>query len=70
MLFEKLLGNYHGLIPLLGGIYVILLATGVLPRKPKNPEQWQLWRRKTRTLFLISGPVMIIMGVCYLFGIW
>ena len=32
-------GNLQGLIPILGGIYGLLLAQGILPRNPKDPEK-------------------------------
>ena len=31
--------NLEGLIPILGGIYMMLLANGVLPKNPKDPEK-------------------------------
>ena len=40
------LGNLEGLIPIFGGVYGLLMAKGILPRKPKDPEKMELWRRK------------------------
>jgi len=59
----------EGLIPLLGGIYCLLMVEGILPRHPKDPEKMALWRRKFRTLMWICGPVTIIMGILMLLGV-
>jgi hypothetical protein len=29
-------------------IYMLLLVNGILPRKPKNPEKMQQWRKRLR----------------------
>ncbi|MDB6026449.1 MAG: hypothetical protein JWM68_2672 [Verrucomicrobiales bacterium] len=54
--------RWNGLIPLLGGIYMLLLAKGVLPRKPKNPEKLNEWRKKFGTFMTVAGPLMIVWG--------
>lgn len=59
----------RGLIPLLGGIYVFLLATGVLPRNPKNVEMMALWRRKFGLLIKILAPLLVVSGILQLAGI-
>ena len=62
-------GNLQGLIPLLGGIYGYLLATGRLPRKSKDPEKMALWRRKFGPVMKILGPILIVFGVLELLGV-
>jgi hypothetical protein len=63
-------GNLQGLIPILGGIYGLLLAQGVLPRKPKDPEKMELWRRKFGGMMTVLCPLIIIFGVLQLLGVF
>ena len=63
------MGQLEGLIPLFGGIYLLLLVKGIVPRTPKDPEKMALWRRKFGTLGWICGPVMIVMGILMLLGV-
>jgi hypothetical protein len=57
------------LIPLLGGIYGYLLANGTLPRKPKEPEKMELWRRKFGKMMKIIAPILVIFGIIRLLGV-
>jgi len=59
----------QGLIPILGGIYGLLLSEGVLPRKPADPERLALWRRKFRGMMRVLGPIVIFFGVLQLLGV-
>jgi hypothetical protein len=61
--------NWSGLIPLIGGIYGYLLATGYLPKNPKDPEKMELWRKKFGGMMKILGPIVAISGVLEIFGI-
>jgi hypothetical protein len=61
--------NVEGLIPILAGIFGLLLAQGVLPRNPKNPERLALWRRKFGKMMTILCPLIILFGVALLFGL-
>ena len=61
-------GNLEGLIPLLGGTYGLLLAQGVLPRRPANPERMEMWRRKYGKLLRVLSPIVIAFGALQLFG--
>jgi len=61
--------NLRGLIPLLGGIYCLLLAYRVIPRKVKDPEKMELWHRKFGKLMKILSPFLIGFGLLELFGI-
>lgn len=61
-------GNLQGLIPIVGGIYGLLLAQAVLPRNPKDPEKMALWRRKFGGLFTVLCPLIILFGIAQLLG--
>jgi hypothetical protein len=63
-------GNLQGLIPLLGGIYGLLLAQGVLPRNPKDPEKMELWRRKFGRSMTMLCPFIILFGIMQLLGMF
>jgi hypothetical protein len=63
-------GNIQGLIPILGGIYGLLLAQGVLPRNPSDPERMALWRRKFGGMMRVAGPLVILFGIAQLFGLF
>jgi hypothetical protein len=66
----RLAGQLEGLIPLFGGIYGLLLAKGILPRNPKEPEKWELWRRKFGPLTMILAPLLIVFGCLKLLGVF
>jgi hypothetical protein len=61
-------GRLQGLIPVLCGTYGLLLAQGVLPRRPKDPEKWALWRRKFGGLMTVLCPLIILFGIARLLG--
>ncbi|MFW9997904.1 MAG: hypothetical protein ACFFD4_38035 [Candidatus Odinarchaeota archaeon] len=63
------LGNFQGLIPVLGGIYGFLLANGTLPKKPKDPEKMELWRKKFGPMMKILCPLIIVFGLLQLIGV-
>ena len=63
------LANLQGLIPIIGGIYGLLLAKGTLPKNPKDPERMELWRRKFGPMMKILCPLVIIFGCLELIGI-
>jgi hypothetical protein len=56
----------EGLISILIGVYVLLLANGVLPRAPSNPLKLELWRRKSRGVINIAAPIIILFGLIQL----
>jgi hypothetical protein len=58
-----------GLIPMLGGIYGLLLAYRVVPRHPKDPEKMELWLRKFGKLIKILGLVLIAFGLLEFLGV-
>ena len=59
-----------GLIPIIGGMYGLLLAQGVLPRRPKDTEQMERWRRKFGSMLTLLGPLLSLFGVLELVGIF
>ncbi len=61
--------NLGGLIPILGGIYGLLLAYRVLPRQPKDPEKMELWHRKFGKLMKVISPFLIIFVLLQLVGL-
>ncbi len=61
--------NLEGLIPLVGGVYCMLVAFRVV-RVSKNPEANELWLRKFGTLMKILGPIVILYGLAQLFGVF
>lgn len=61
--------NLQGLIPILCGIYGLLMAHGRLPHRPDDAERMALWRRKFGGLLKVCGPVCILFGIAQLFGL-
>lgn len=61
-------GDIGGLIPILVGIYMILLGSGVLPRNSREPEKVAQWQKKFGPFLLICGPIVILIGVLEVFG--
>ena len=60
--------NIDALIPILGGIYGLLIARGILPRNPKDPEKMELWRKKFGGLMTVLSPLVILFGIAHLLG--
>jgi hypothetical protein len=61
--------NWSGLIPIAGGIYLLLAAYRVV-RLGKNPEASELWLRKFGPMSKILGPIIILSGLGQLFGLF
>ncbi|MBZ0166755.1 MAG: hypothetical protein K8I00_08095 [Candidatus Omnitrophica bacterium] len=61
--------NPEGLIPIAGGVLLWLVATGVLPKDPKNPQQLNEWRTTYGTWVKILAPIVIILGIVQFVGI-
>jgi hypothetical protein len=61
--------NLGGLVPIIGGVYCVLVAFRVV-RVSKNAEANELWLRKFGTLMKILGPIVILFGVAELFGVF
>jgi hypothetical protein len=60
--------NLGGLIPLLGGVYCVLVAFRVM-RVSKNREANEQWLQKYGTWLKILGPIVILFGLAELFGV-
>ncbi len=58
-----------GLIPIVLGAYVYLMAIGKIPRHPKDPEKMELWRQKFGPMMKILGPLVILFGILKVAGI-
>lgn len=65
----ELYDKWNGLIPILGGIYGLLLAYRVVPWNPKHPEKLELWHRKFGKMMKILSPLLIIFGILELLGV-
>lgn len=61
--------QYSGLIPVFGGVYSLLMAYRIIPRKPKDPERMELWHRKFGTMMKVLGPMLIGFGLLELCGV-
>ena len=66
----ELYDKWNGLIPILGGIYGLLLAYRIVPRKPKDPEKMELWHRKFGKMMKVLSPFLIIFGILNLLGVF
>lgn len=62
------MNNIDALIPILGGIYGLLMARGILPRNPKDPEKMDLWRKKFGGMMTVLCPLIILFGIAKLLG--
>ena len=60
--------NLRGLIPLLGGIYCLLIAFRVI-RASKNPEANEVYLKKYGILLKIAGPICVVSGMLRLLKI-
>jgi hypothetical protein len=58
-----------GLIPILGGIYGLLIAYRVVPRQPKDPEKMEMGHRKFGKMVKILSPFLIGFGILELLGV-
>ena len=60
----------QGLIPILFGTYAWLLAYGIVPRNPKDPEKMALWHRKFGPMMKVLAPLIILFGILQLLGVF
>jgi hypothetical protein len=65
----ELYDRWRGIIPIVGGIYGLLLAYRVLPRRPKDPDRMELWHRKFGKTMKVLCPLLIVFGSLTLLGI-
>ena len=54
--------NLEGLIPLFGGVYGLLLARGVVPRSPRDPEKLEQWRARFGRPMTVLCPLVMAFG--------
>jgi hypothetical protein len=62
--------NLEGIIPLAGGVYGWLLATGKVPANPKDPEKLAAWRRKFGPMLKVAAPLAALYGLLLLVGVF
>ncbi|HXA79944.1 MAG TPA: hypothetical protein VNV14_01640 [Opitutaceae bacterium] len=61
--------KWNGLVPILAGIYAILLGGGILPIKFGNPEYSEKWQKKYGGIVKYLGLMAILAGMSsLLFG--
>ncbi|MCA9254585.1 MAG: hypothetical protein KDA33_03065 [Phycisphaerales bacterium] len=58
--------NLEGLIPIVGAVLAMLVAKGVIPRNPKDPEKLELARRRFGGFITVAGPFLILIGILQL----
>ena len=57
--------NFDGLIFVFGGIYALLVASGIV-QASKNPEANEIWRK---TMLKILSPLIILFGLAEFCGL-
>ena len=62
--------DLEGIIPLAGGAYGWLLATGKVPANPKDPEKLAQWRRKFGPILKVVSPLVFVYGLLLLAGVF
>lgn len=58
-----------GIIPILGGVYGVLIAYRVIPINRKDPQKAKLWHERFGTMMKILSPIVIISGILIVLGI-
>ena len=58
-----------GLIPLLGGVYCVLVAFRIV-RVSKDSEANERWLQKYGTWLKILGPIVILFGLAEVLGVF
>ncbi len=61
--------NATGLFEIAAGVYFLLMATGKVPRNPKNPEATAAWRQKFGPMMMVASPIILVHGALRVFGI-
>ena len=59
-----------GAIFILGGIQILFLTYGPLPKEQVRKEEREIWRRKYGKMTKILSPIIIISGILFLLGIY
>ena len=55
--------KWAGLIPILGGVYALLLAYKIVPVKAATPEASDNWHNKFGKILKIIAPMMTLGGI-------
>ena len=58
----------EGLIPIFGGVYAYLLATGRV-QAGKDPVKNEIWRKRFGPMMKILGPFLVVFGIIQLCGL-
>lgn len=59
-----------GLVMVLGGTYVALLAYRILPMPCAKPETVEPWHRKYGKLAKVVGPLLALLGILHLLRVF
>jgi hypothetical protein len=59
--------NPEGLIPIIGGTFAYLLATGRY-NPSKDPIKWEEWKLRWGPKLKILAPVVIVFGIAQFLG--
>ena len=62
--------RWGGLLPILAGIYLLLLANGVLPRSPLDPLKLERWRHQFRGTINFAAPIVVLIGIFIVCGVF
>ncbi len=60
--------NAEGVIPIIGGIFAYLMATGRY-NPSKDPVKWKAWRTKWGKTLMVIAPIVILFGVAQFLGL-
>ena len=58
-----LANTIDGIIPLVGGIYALLMGFGVIKTQHNSPEKKEKWERKGKIWFQFFGAFLTIWGI-------
>ncbi len=59
--------NPEGLIPIIGGVFAYLMATGRY-NPSKDPVKWEEWQFRWGPKLKILAPIVILFGVAKFLG--
>jgi len=59
--------NPEGLIPIIGGVFAYLMATGRY-NPSKDPVKWEEWKLRWGQKLKILAPLVILFGVAQFLG--
>lgn len=59
--------NPEGLIPIIGGVFAYLMATGRY-NPSKDPVKWEEWKLRWGQKLKILAPLVIVFGIAQFLG--